>query len=137
MLASPNEERSIEIKEQLLAWLVPDEINAQLAMLQKKTQGNLTKEEADNHPKKHILSSALGYLNNNSKIDILERRIKKEDIYVLCTDGLHNMLDNITILRIIEKNKEKSLYQTGLRLILQANNMGGTDNITVVIVSFA
>jgi protein phosphatase len=103
---------------------------------EQERKGALTKEEARLHPQKHILTSALGHLNRSSKIDIFLAEIMAKDLYLFCSDGLYNMIDDDKILEIINSIKDRSLYKIGLSLVLQANLAGGLDNITVVLLSF-
>lgn len=99
-------------------------------------KGELTREEARRHPKKHILTSALGYLSGSSDIDIINKEIARKDLYLICSDGLYNMMDDEKILSITNSIKDKSLYKMGLSLALHANLSGGHDNITVVLLYF-
>jgi serine/threonine protein phosphatase PrpC len=103
---------------------------------EQERKGVLTRKEARQHPQKHILTSALGHLNNISKIDIFVTGIMPQDIYLICSDGLYTMIDDDKILEIINSIKDRSLYKIALSLALQANLAGGLDNITVVLVSF-
>lgn len=103
---------------------------------EEERKGNISSEEAKNHPKKHILSSALGHLESNRKIGLLQTGIKENDIFLLCTDGLYRLIDEHGILNIITGLINKSLYQMGMTLVLKANLAGGTDNITIVLLSF-
>lgn len=97
--------------------------------------GILTKDEAKKHPQRHILTSALG-VYEQPKIDVFLAEIQTEDLYLICSDGLHDMLDDNEILEIVSSIKDRSLYKTGLDLVLKANLAGGLDNITVVLISF-
>jgi len=103
---------------------------------EEERKGNLTKEEAEKHPKKHILTSALGHIKNHGKIGLSQTDVQKKDLFLLCTDGLYGMIDDNSILNIIENTRNKSLYQMGITLILKANLAGGIDNITVALLSF-
>ena len=58
------------------------------------------------------------------------------DLYLICSDGLNDMLDDEEISDIIHSIKDKSLFKIGLSLVLQANLAGGQDNITVILLSF-
>ena len=91
--------------------------------------GELTKEEADTHPKKNVLMKALG-AELNVDVDIFEcdmtMNIKE---VLLCSDGLTNMLDNDQIEKVLlEKG---TVEEKVLKLVQKANNRGGTDNISV------
>ncbi|MBN2125744.1 MAG: Stp1/IreP family PP2C-type Ser/Thr phosphatase [Deltaproteobacteria bacterium] len=102
---------------------------------EQEKRGMLTRQEAMNHPQKHILTRALG-INEISRIDISRTDVSSGDLFLLCSDGLHNMLDDEEILGITQKIEDRSLYKIGLSLVLQANLAGGRDNITVVLISF-
>lgn len=86
-------------------------------------------DEAKNHPQKHVLTKAIGVFKElNFEVKILN---KTTGFLLLCTDGLTNMVDNELILEIMKKNKFEKLAQ---KYIDVANNNGGVDNTTVVVV---
>ncbi len=89
--------------------------------------GELTKEEAKEHPKKNVLMKALG-ANDPIEIDIFDCDMDITSI-LLCSDGLTNMLekDNIEEILLEDKNIEEKV----IKLVCEANNRGGTDNISV------
>lgn len=89
--------------------------------------GELTKEEASNHPKKNVLMKALG-ANDPIDIDIFDCDMEVSEI-VLCSDGLTNMLDKEQIERVLTSDLD--IEDKVIRLIRKANNRGGTDNISV------
>ncbi len=89
--------------------------------------GELTPEEAKNHPKKNILMRALG-ANNPIEIDIFDVDDEIEGI-VLCSDGLTAMLNNTQIEKVLLQ--EGPLEEKVIKLIRKANIRGGTDNISV------
>lgn len=97
--------------------------------------GRLTKEEVRKHPQRHILTSALG-IRARPRIDVSLAKIRPKDLYLICSDGLNDMLDDNEILTIINSVRDKSLYKIGLSLVLKANLAGGLDNITVILLSF-
>ncbi len=104
---------------------------------EQERMGLLTKEEAYKHPQRHILTSALGIeLIENIKIDLFRVDIREKDVYLLCSDGLHDMLSDGEIMERVNSSEGKSLEQIGLFLIQGANRAGGRDNITVVLLSF-
>jgi protein phosphatase len=92
--------------------------------------GSLTTEEASVHPKKNLLTRALG-CSENVEVDLFECSIKNNDIFMLCTDGLTNMLDEEEIKEIIEKTDELDIACN--ELVSRANEKGGEDNITVLL----
>ena len=89
--------------------------------------GDLTEEQAKNHPKKNVLMKALG-ANDPVEIDVFDCDMEIDEI-LLCSDGLTNMLENDQIERVLLGDsgpKEKVE-----KLIIKANNRGGTDNISI------
>ena len=91
------------------------------------TAGELTEEEAVNHPKKNVLMKALG-ANDPIDIDIFDCDMDITDI-LLCSDGLTNMLDNRQIEKVLLSDSE--IEDKVIKLINKANNRGGLDNISV------
>lgn len=95
------------------------------------TAGELTEEEAVNHPKKNVLMKALG-ANDRIDIDIFDCDMDITDI-LLCSDGLTNMLDNKKLEKVLLSDAE--IEDKVIKLINKANNRGGTDNISVCYLS--
>lgn len=91
------------------------------------TAGELTEEQAKDHPKRNVLMKALG-ANDPIEIDIFDCDIQVSDI-LLCSDGLTNMLDQESIERVLLS--DYSVEDKVLRLIKKAINRGGTDNVSV------
>lgn len=90
--------------------------------------GKITKEEADTHPKKNMLLKAVG-CNSLVEPDVMCRGFLKDDIILMCSDGLTNMLKEDEIYKILLENPENPVAA----LINAANREGGTDNITVIL----
>ncbi|MBN1102606.1 MAG: Stp1/IreP family PP2C-type Ser/Thr phosphatase [Deltaproteobacteria bacterium] len=97
-------------------------------------KGEMTREQAMKDSQKHILTRALG-IYEKVRVDVSLVDLMPKDLLLFCTDGLYQMLDDGKILSIIESIGDRSLYKIGLSLVLQANLAGGSDNITVVLVS--
>ena len=91
--------------------------------------GTITREEAYNHPKKNMLTKALG-CTASVEPDIYVKTFLKDDIVVMTTDGLTNMLRENEIYDIINQAPEEAVE----KLIDKANENGGYDNITVIII---
>ena len=89
--------------------------------------GELTEEEAKNHPKKNVLMKALGS-STNVEMDIFNVELNIDGIF-LCSDGLTNMLEDEQIITVL--NGENTLEEKVRKLIMKSNNRGGTDNISV------
>lgn len=92
-------------------------------------EGTITKEEAYNHPKKNMLMKALG-CNDFVEPDVICKGFLKDDILLMCSDGLTNMLRDNEIYSLLLNNPEKPEDA----LIKNANELGGYDNITLIIV---
>lgn len=91
------------------------------------TAGELTEEEAKDHPKRNVLMKALG-ANNPVEVDVFDCDNEITDI-LLCSDGLTNMLDIENIERVI--NSDYEIEDKVIRLMKKAINRGGTDNISI------
>lgn len=92
-------------------------------------KGQLTKEEYDNAPIKNIITRAMG-VEEGIDIDFDYVYLNGEESLLLCTDGLSGMVDDDRLLEIYQASDFDSLAQI---YIDEANNNGGSDNITVVI----
>ena len=91
--------------------------------------GTITKEEACHHPKKNMLIKALG-CEEYIEPDILVKGFLKEDILLMCSDGLTNLLTDKEIYEVITNN----MGNADKLLIQKANIKGGYDNITAVVI---
>ena len=93
--------------------------------------GQLTADEARYHPRKNVITRALG-VEETLEVEYDEIELAGEDVLLICTDGLTNYLDTEDILKII---REHSFYDYPETMIAQANSNGGGDNITVVVIT--
>lgn len=92
-------------------------------------EGIITKEEAKNHPEKHMITRAVGS-DKDIKVDILFEKIEDEDVLVLCTDGLTNMIEKEEIKDQIVNSR--SLERACESLVKTAKDRGGKDNISIM-----
>ena len=92
--------------------------------------GQLTQDEAKNHPNKNIITRALG-VASYIDVDFETLDVSEGDTVLLCTDGLTNCIDDELIKLASTDNDFSSLAE---RLVELANQNGGNDNITVVAV---
>ena len=93
--------------------------------------GELTEEEAKEHPRKNVLMKALG-ANTNVEMDIFNVELGIDGI-MLCSDGLTNMLDDTQIVKVLVG--EGTIEEKLQKLIFKCNNRGGSDNISVAYLS--
>ena len=94
-------------------------------------KGKITSEQALNHPNKNIITRAVG-VDKNIEIDFDQIDLDDDTTLLLCTDGLSNYVSDSEILEI---TSDKKLYAFADRLVNKANENGGGDNITVVVIS--
>lgn len=97
-------------------------------------EGRLRPEEADRHPQRSIITRALG-VDANVKVDYKTFDLRAGDRILLCSDGLTSMIDPPTIQRVLSETPDSD--EASERLITLANDAGGEDNITVVLVDVA
>ena len=93
--------------------------------------GKLKREEARNHPNKNVITRAVG-VEKEVNIDFFDLRIRKGDKILLCSDGLSNMLEDNEIREIVTSGGD--VEERARKLITAANQNGGKDNISVVLV---
>lgn len=95
-------------------------------------RGFYTPEEASKSLNKNLVTRALG-IEEQVKIDITEEIALPNDLYLLCSDGLTDMVDDRRITMILEENKSQ-IDLACTELIQQAKDNGGHDNISVILV---
>ncbi|NLY71783.1 MAG: Stp1/IreP family PP2C-type Ser/Thr phosphatase [Clostridiales bacterium] len=94
-------------------------------------RGSISAEEAKDHPKRNMITRALGS-KESIEPDFYKFDIYKGDIILLCTDGLYNEIDVNEINSLITNSTDTSTIAH--ELIKRANEQGGNDNITVICV---
>lgn len=93
--------------------------------------GEITQEMAENHPRKNIITRSLG-MPGTLEVDVAIHEIQENDCFLMCSDGLTNMISEVLICQIILESN--SLKEASQRLIDEANANGGLDNITVLLI---
>ena len=91
--------------------------------------GTITREESYTHPKKNMLTQAVG-CEKQINPEIIVKGFLKDDILLICSDGLTNMVSENEIYQIVTTN----IKNANENLISRANENGGVDNISVIIV---
>jgi PPM family protein phosphatase len=94
-----------------------------------RRQGRLTEAQAEEHPQRSIITRALGP-EPEVEVDTMTYPARPGDVFLLCSDGLTTMVPEARIARILERSR--SLDSAVSRLIHEANEGGGRDNITAV-----
>jgi len=97
-------------------------------------RGQITAAEAETHPQRSILTRALG-VDGGVEVDDVNIPAQSGDRLMLCSDGLHSMVDDDTIKQVLTEQPDPQ--GAAERLVQLANEAGGLDNITVVVLAFA
>ena len=97
-------------------------------------QNKITKEQAFYHPDSNIITQSLGDTGKKPAVESDETTLQKDDRVLLCSDGLNGMLTDDQIQKIIADTNE--INTCARELLLQANNQGGHDNITIILADF-
>jgi len=95
--------------------------------------GSITKEDAKHHPQKNVITRAIG-TDSSVEADIYEFQAEPDDVILLCSDGLVNMVEDEKILSLIIDCKD--FENLADKLVEEAENAGGNDNITVILIKF-
>lgn len=105
---------------------------------EKLNMGIYTREDAVKDPQKNVLVRSVGF-ESDLQVDVFNYRICKNDIFLICSDGLHGKVSDGDILHIVQRNipdpsrcQLEDLERTVKELIQQANDNGGQDNISVI-----
>jgi protein phosphatase len=94
--------------------------------------GFITSEEALHSRFRNIITRSVGF-ESEVTVDTLSLPMQPDDIYLICSDGLTGMIEDEEILKIIKKTR---LSQAPARLVDLANQAGGEDNVTVVVLRY-
>lgn len=125
-IAHVGDSRAYLIRKKIISRLTTDHTVAE----QMVSNGMMSEKEAETSPKKNILMRALG-INSDLKVDIPPPlKIKNEDIFLLCSDGLIEYLSEEELLKISCSDDPESACR---KMVDLANGRGGKDNITVII----
>ena len=92
--------------------------------------GQITQDEFVNHPRKNIITRAMG-VDEKIEIEFNTVSFKKDEVLILCTDGLSGLVDKQELLEIYNNTDFSTLSD---KYIEAANDNGGVDNITAVVV---
>lgn len=94
-------------------------------------RGIITPEEAKNHRWKNVITRALGN-KLDVEVDVQTQKVQDNDIYLLCSDGLSGMVEHDELERILVSNPDLEI--SAQELIRSANENGGHDNISLILV---
>jgi PPM family protein phosphatase len=97
-------------------------------------EGILSHDEIDRHPLRNVITKAVG-AKEEIDLDTTEHHIVKGDVLMLCSDGLHAMLNDEKILHTVTPFPA-TLQEAAQKLIDAANEAGGKDNVSVVLLRY-
>ena len=120
--------RIYRIRKHIIRQLTKDHSYVQVLV----QNGTITKEEAENHPQKNMLVKALG-CEETVEPDVMVKGFLKDDILLMCTDGLTNMIRASEIFEEIMAGRE-NLENICNNLISHSKKNGGYDNISVILI---
>ena len=126
LIAHVGDSRIYRLRGNCFEQLTEDHTFAQI-FLQK---GYITPKVASEHPIRHIMTQALG--KGIEDIFLKMEKVNRGDTFLLCSDGLHDMLSDLEIKNVLSKSY--ALKDKCNRLIAKALEMGGKDNVTVIVV---
>ena len=95
--------------------------------------GYMSEEEALNSTNRNLITRALG-IAEEVKVDVTLDSFEKDDIYLLCSDGLSDMINDEQIFSVLVKTRQ-DLKRASEELIKQAKDHGGHDNVSVILVA--
>lgn len=93
-------------------------------------RGQLTEQEAEDHPQRSIITRALGP-EAEVEVDHFSVPVRDGDLFLICSDGLTDMLPDAELAALFAQPAE-SIDELARRLVAAANEAGGKDNITVI-----
>ncbi len=130
LVAHVGDSRAYLLRKETLHQITTDHSLVQELML----KGQITAEEAANHPQKNVITRALG-TDSGVEIDLYEFTVQPEDMLLLCTDGLSNMLQDDELAAVLTEFQGGSMERLSEQLVQKANAKGGVDNITAVLLT--
>ena len=93
--------------------------------------GGIDRSTARNHPDKNIITRAVG-VKERVEIDFFRVALMRDDTILMCSDGLSNMVEDENIRLIV--NGQRDVVEKAQELIKAANENGGSDNISVILI---
>lgn len=94
--------------------------------------GRITKAESTTHPDKNMITKAIG-TEIVVEAELIHQKLNKGDIILLCSDGLTNLVSDNEILKIVQESFDEDVAE---KLVDRANSLGGTDNVSVIVLKY-
>jgi protein phosphatase len=129
-VGSAGDSRCYSVRDGKLAQLTRDDSWVSAAW----AEGILSADEIERHPLKNVITKAVG-AKDTIDIEVVEYSFAPGDVAFLCSDGLHAMLKDEEILKVLTPFPA-SLQEAATKLIEAANEAGGKDNVSVVLLRY-
>lgn len=107
---------------------------------EKLNMGIYNREQAAKDPKKNVLVRTVGF-DTTAEVDVFQYKVSKNDLFINCSDGLHAKVSDADILFLVNKYipfpenaTQDSVKKLTQALLDQANENGGNDNISVIVI---
>ena len=94
--------------------------------------GQIESSAAREHPQRNILFRALGQ-GDGFKVDLGKFKLVEATVFLLCSDGLWGLVDQNSLVRYLRPGRQNA--ETASRLVALANEAGGTDNISAIVIT--
>ncbi len=98
-------------------------------------EGILNSDDVERHPLRNVITKAVG-ARDSIDLDIVEQTLQEGDVALLCSDGLHGMVGDSEIARLLIPDPD-SLEDAATHLVDAANEAGGKDNVTVILMRYS
>ena len=126
-IGSAGDSRCYRVRDGELSQLTRDDSWVSAAL----GEGILNSDDVEHHPLRNVITKAVG-ARDTIDLEVVEHDLKVGDLLMLCSDGLHGMINDQDIKRILVPAPE-SLEAASARLVDAANEAGGRDNVSVVL----
>ena len=130
-VCSAGDSRCYLVREGQLRQLTQDDSWVSAAL----GEGILNSDDVERHPLRNVITKAVG-ARDSIDLDVVEQTLQPGDTALLCSDGLHGMVSDAEIARLLLSDPG-SLEEVSQRLIDAANEAGGRDNVTAVLVRYS
>jgi protein phosphatase len=130
-LCSAGDSRCYLVRDGVLRQLTQDDSWVSAAL----GEGILNSDDVERHPLRNVITKAVG-ARDSIELDIVEQKLQPGDVALLCSDGLHGMVNDEEIARLLLSDLD-SLEEASRRLVDAANEAGGRDNVTVLLLRYS
>jgi len=130
-LGSAGDSRCYLVRDQQLQQLTQDDSWVSAAL----GEGILSSDDVERHPLRNVITKAVG-ARDSIDLEVIEQTLQAGDVALLCSDGLHGMVNDGEIARILLSGSG-SLEEVTASLVDAANEAGGRDNVSAVLLRYS